>query len=468
MSNSTEYVNINKEVTVAAEADVLVIGGGPSGIGSAIAAARKGAKTVLVERYGFLGGNATASLVGPFMTSYSDDGNTQLIRGIFDELVRRMETMDGAIHPENVRNLSAHAGYRKHGHDHVTPFDPEVMKLVTMEMMEEAGVRLFLHTFLVDVIVENNKVIGVLVASKSGLQIIKAKLVVDCSADGDVAYRAGVPMKTGRISDGLTQPMTLFFRMGNIDDHVIDEYREQHPEEGDRLFAGIIDAARERGEWTVARDKVAMYKSTQNGVWRFNITRIQMLDGTNVEDLTRAELLGRRQVFQLVQFFRKHLPGFENAILIDTAAQVGVRETRRITGEYELTLQDLIEPTAFPDVIALCGYPVDIHNPVGHDGGCTDEFPTANAYEIPYRSLVPIGITNLLVAGRCISATHEALSAVRVMPPCFAMGQAAGISAAICVEQNIMPRDVNTSLLQKELLKQNAYLGPRFTEVSKR
>ncbi|WP_218103799.1 FAD-dependent oxidoreductase [Paenibacillus hemerocallicola] len=465
MTNFAETVNVSRKTAIAAEADVLVVGGGPAGIGAAIAAARKGARTVLVERYGFLGGNATASLVGPFMTSFSDDGQTQLIKGVFDELVRRMERLDGAVHPEKVRNLTAYAGYRKHGHDHVTPFDPEVMKLVAMEMMEEAGVRLFLHTFLVDAIREGDRVAGVLIASKSGLQAIRANVVVDCSADGDVAYRAGVPMKTGRASDGLTQPMTLFFRMANIDDDAVDAYRAEHPEEGERLFAGIIDRKRESGEWTVARDKVAMYKTPQDGVWRFNITRIQQLDGTSVEDLTRAELDGRRQVFQLVRFFRDCLPGFERAILIDTAAQVGVRETRRITGEYELTLDDLIAPTAFPDVIALCGYPVDIHSPTGAGGGCTDEFPTANAYEIPYRSLVPVGLDNLLVAGRCISATHEALSAVRVMPPCFAMGQAAGVAAALCAERGTAPRRVDVNELQSELLKQNAYLGARFAAV---
>lgn len=455
-------MEIRRTAPVAAEADVLVIGGGPAGIGAAIGAARQGAKTILVERYGFLGGNATAGLVGPFMTSFSDDGETQLVRGVFDELVRRMEALDGAVHPERVRKQTAYAGYRRHGHDHVTPFDPEVMKWVTLEMMEEAGVRLLLHTFLVDVIMEGPRIAGVLVANKSGLQIIKADLVVDCSADGDVAFRAGVPMKTGRAADGLTQPMTMFFRMANIDDAEVEEYRRRHPEEGERLFAGIIDEARERGEWTVSRDKVAMYKTPQDGVWRFNITRIQQLDGTNAEHLTQAEREGRRQVFELVRFFRRHLPGFGNAMLIDTAAQVGVRETRRITGEYELTLDDLIGPTAFPDVIALCGYPVDIHSPTGIGGGCTDEFPTANAYEIPYRSLVPVGVDNLLVAGRCISASHEALSAVRVMPPCFAMGQAAGVAAALCRQRGTAPREADTALLQAELLRQQAYLGPRF------
>ncbi|MEW9671154.1 FAD-dependent oxidoreductase [Ammoniphilus sp. 3BR4] len=453
-------IQISPEV-VAGEVDVLVVGGGPAGIGAAIAAARMGVKTALVERYGFLGGNATASLVGPFMTSFSDDGETQLIRGVFDELIRRMEERNGAIHPQSVRKLSAYSGYRSHGHDRVTPFDPEVMKLVTMEMMEEAGVRLFLHTFFVDTIMDGETVKGAIVANKSGLQSIQARIVIDCSADGDVAYRAGVPMKKGRTADGLTQPMTLFFRMANIDDEMIDEYRRQHPEEGERLFAHIIDEAKKTGEWSVARDKVAMYKTPQKGVWRFNISRIQSLDGTNAQDLTKAELEGRRQVFQLVEFFQRRLPGFENAILIDTAAQVGVRETRRITGEYELTLEDLIQPTAFADVIALCGYPVDIHSPTGEGGGCTDEFPTANAYEIPYRSLVPIQVENLLVAGRCISATHEALSAVRVMPPCFAMGQAAGVAAALSCSDHIAPRLVDVHVLKQELLKQNAYLGER-------
>jgi hypothetical protein len=205
-----------------------------------------------------------------------------------------------------------------------------------------------------------------------------------------------------------------------------------------------------------------MYRTLQPGVWRINTSRIQLLDGTKVEDLTRAELEGRRQAFALVAFFRKHLPGFAHCLLLDTAAQVGVRETRRISGEYELTQDDLVTGRDFPDVVALFAYPIDIHSPDGKGGGASESVPIANAYRLPYRILVPQGVDGLLVAGRCVSATHEALGAIRVMPCAFALGQAAGVASALAVKSQVEPRAVEVPALQEALLGQGAYLGPRF------
>ncbi len=355
----SDTLNYSREVPVVHECDVLVVGGGPAGIGAGIAAARAGARTALVERYGFLGGNATAGLVGPFMTSFSGDGEEQLIRGAFDELVRRMAAMGGAIHPSVVRKGSSYSGFIVAGHDHVTPFDPEAVKVVAAEMMQEAGVRLFLHSFFVDPIMDGGRIAGVIVANKSGLQALKARTVVDCSADADVAFRAGVPMRQGRASDGLTQPMTMFFRIANVDNERVHAYVAAHLEDR-RPFAGIVKATRERGEFPIPREGIGMYETPQKGVWRINTTRLQRLDGTRVEDLTRAEIEGRNQVMFLMDFFHKHCPGLENVVLLDTATQIGVRETRRIEGEYTLTEEDLVQGTEFPDVIALCSYPIDI------------------------------------------------------------------------------------------------------------
>ena len=208
-----------------------------------------------------------------------------------------------------------------------------------------------------------------------------------------------------------------------------------------------------------------MYKTLQDGVWRINTTRIQGLDGTDVGDLTKAEIEGHRQVTQLMAFFRKSLPGFENCTLLDTAATIGVRETRRIVGEYTLTLDDLATGRDFPDTIALCGYPVDIHSPDGDgsggSGGGVEDVPTANVYQIPYRCLVPIGCEQLLVAGRSVSSTHEALGAIRVMPPAFAMGQAAGTAAAMSVAEGVSPREIDVARLRVALLADGVYLGDR-------
>jgi hypothetical protein len=460
-----ERISYAKDVPVAAEADVLVVGGGPAGIAAAVSSARNGARTVLVERFGFLGGNATAGLVGPFMTSYSQDGKIQLIKGVFEELVERAEALGGAIHPRGVEGGSEYAGFITYGHHRVTPFDPEAVKLVAAEMCLEAGVDLRLHTFVCDTLVEapstssgQASVAGVLVASKSGLEAIRAKITVDCSADADIAARAGVPFHQGREGDGLTQPMTLFFRVGNIDDEKVIEYVNRMNEY--RPFTSIVKAAHERGEFPIPREAIGVYRTPHPGIWRVNTTRLHQLDGTDVKDLTKAEIEGRRQVMFLMKFFREYCPGFENAMLLDTAAMIGVRETRRIVGEYTLTADDLATGREFDDVIALCGYPIDIHSPTGSGGTMNKEaFECANVYQIPYGCLVPTQADRLLVAGRCVSASHEALGAIRVMPPAFAMGQAAGTAAALAVAEGVEPRNVPVPWLQETLVKSGAYLG---------
>jgi hypothetical protein len=457
-------MHYERDIPVRDAADVLVVGGGPGGIAAALAAARNGARTTLVERFGYLGGNLTAGLVGPCMTSYSLDGSQQLIKGIFEEMVLRMEAQGGAVHPSKIPAGSPYCGFIVYGHDKVTPFDPESVKFVALDMMREAGVSLRFHTFVADTIVEGDAVTGVVAASKSGLEALKAQITIDCSADGDIVARAGGAFEKGRDSDGLMQPMTLFFRVKNVDDAVVEEYVTAHPEDY-RPFAGLVAEAKAKGEFPIPRKGIGIYKTTTPGVWRVNTTRLHSFDGTSADDLTRAEIAGREQVKVLLQFFRKWLPGFSKVELLDTAGMIGVRETRRIVGEYQLTLEDLATSREFEDVIGLCGYPVDIHSPTGDGGGADGELPTANVYQIPYRSLVPRDLDGLLVAGRALSATHEAQAAVRVMPPVFAMGEAAGTAAALAIEWGVQPRAVPVPQLQEMLVRQGAYLGERFATV---
>jgi ribulose 1,5-bisphosphate synthetase/thiazole synthase len=456
--DSSELVEYTRRIPVADPVDVLVVGGGPSGIAAAVAAARTGARTRLIERFGYLGGNLTAGLVGPCMTAFSLDGSEQLIRGVFDELVRRMVDLGQARHPSEIPAGSAYCGFIEYGHDKVTPFEPEAVKVVAEQLCAEAGVELLLHTFVVDVRTEGDAVTGVVCANKSGMSVQPARVVVDCSADGDVAVAAGAKANVGRDSDGRTQPMTLFFRVRGVDDEQVERYIRAHPDDF-RPFASIVAEATEAGRFPAPRRGVGMYRTLRPGVWRINTTRILGLDGTDAHDLTAAELAGRDQVHRLVRFFRAELPGFADCELLDTAATIGVRETRRIVGEYELTLGDLQSGRHFDDVVALCGYPVDIHDPTGAGGGVDDSYGTANAYEIPYRSLVPQGVRQLLVAGRCLSASHEALAAIRVMPPAFATGEAAGAAAALAVRLGVSPRDVPIDELQRRLIAGGAYLG---------
>jgi hypothetical protein len=449
----------SREIPVLDETDVLVAGGGPAGIAAAVAAARSGARTRLVERFGFLGGNLTAGLVGPCMTSYSLDGQEQLIRGVFDEFVRRMEKNGGAMHPSRTHAGDAYAGFIVYGHDKVTPFEPEAAKTTALEMCREAGVELRLHSFVADAVVRDGRVAGVVAVSKSGMEMLPATVTVDCSADGDVAAAAGVPFHYGRDSDGLAQPMTVFFRVGGVDDEAVERYVRAHPDDF-RPFESIVTKAREEGRFPSPRRGVGMYRTLQPGVWRINTTRVLGRNGTDVADLTAGEVEGRDQVQALVTFFRASLPGFKRCELVDTATMIGVRETRRIEGEYRLELSDLQSGRHFDDTIALCAYPVDIHDPTGAGGGVDESAGTANIYEIPYRSLVPRGVDGLLVAGRSISASHEALAAVRVMPPAFAMGEAAGTAASLSVRAGVAPRNVDVAELRHALRSQGAYLGP--------
>ena len=450
------------EIPMFPATDVLVVGSGPSGLAAAIAAARNGASVRLVERFGFLGGNLTAGLVGPCMTSFSLDGKTQLIRGIFDEFVRRMEADGGAVHPSKTRAGSAYAGFMKFGHDAVTPFDPEVAKSTALAMCLESGVQLQLHTFVTDVLREGNVVTGVVGASKGGLAAIPAAVVVDCSGDGDIAAWAGAPFEVGRASDGKVQPMTLFFRVADVDDDEVERYQREHPDEA-FPFESVVRRAKAEGAFRLPRRGIQLFKTMEPGVWRINTTRVLGLDGTNVEDLTRGEIQAREQVSELLRFFRDRVPGMRACRLLDTAATIGVRESRRIVGNYTVSLDDLVRGRHFDDVIAVAGYPVDIHSPTDGNGPFDDGVPvTANAYEIPYSALVPRGLDGVLVSGRCISATHEALAAIRVMPPSFAMGQAAGTAAAIAVRNAVSPREVSVAELQHALADQGAYLGERF------
>ncbi|HXJ83596.1 MAG TPA: FAD-dependent oxidoreductase [Candidatus Methylomirabilis sp.] len=452
-------LRLSWDVPVEERADVLVVGGGSAGIAAATAAARNGARTVLVEKYGFLGGTSTAGLVGPFMTSYSADGREPVIGGIFQEVVDRMAATGGAIDPGKTEGGEKWSAYIKLGHAHVTPVHPEALKVAAMETVVEAGARLMLHTAFVDVIRNErpDHLDGIVVLTKAGLSALPAALVVDCSADADVAVRAGVPTRSGRESDGRMMPATMFFRLGGVDDERVEAFAQEHERlhPGERLYECIVQEARARGQFPVPREYLNIYREPEPGIWRANITRLHDIDGTNPEHLTRAEVEGRRQVMKVLAFMRERCPGLEQARLLEVAAQIGIRETRRIEGLYTLTGEDVLRGARFDDAIARCAYPIDIHDPTGTRGKLVG-LEAAGYYEIPYRCLVPVRVDNLLVAGRCLSATHEAAASARVIPPVYAMGQAAGTAAALCVRERRRPRDLDGGRLRETLRAQGA------------
>jgi len=412
--------------------DVIVVGGGLTGIAAAIAAKRNGVKDVLlIERYGFLGGMATNGLVNPFM-SYFKSGEPyeeeyQLTFGIFQEILDRLIELEGF---KNKRT-----------------FDAEIMKLVLNRMVKEEDIDLLFHTYVADVQKEEENCIhSITVSNKAGLSNIRANMFVDCTGDADIAYMAGVPCKKGRDEDGYSQPMTMCFRIANVD-------RAKMPSR-DKINELYTQAVK-RGEINNPRENVLFFDTMQDDVIHFNTTRVVMKDATNPKELTEAELEVREQCWQMFHFLKKEVDGFQDSYFQVSAPQIGIRESRRIVGKYILTGEDVISGQKFDDSICYSAYCIDIHNPSG-TGTIITQLQKGDYYGIPYRCLLPENIENLLVAGRPISSSHEAHSSLRVMPPCAGMGQAAGTAAALALESGIMPYQVESSLLRKKLIKDDS------------
>ena len=441
------------------EADVVVVGGGPAGIIAAIAAGRQGARTVLIERYGFLGGMSTAALVYPWMTFHTEAGE-QVIRGIPQELVDRLIACGGS--PGHLRDTVGFVST-------VTPYHPELFKVTAIDMLTEAGVKLLLHSFVDEVEVRENRIRSVTLTGKSGRIQVQGSMFVDTSGDADVASLSGAPTRTGRDGDRLTQPMTMKFRMRGVDLNAVKRAMIDNP---DNFYRKTPFADLERipltgiqgfyAEWKAAnlpinRDQVLLFAGPAEDEVLVNCTRVQGLDGTDVEDLTKAEEEGRRQVLMMAEFLQKSVPGFSRASISAVGTQIGIRESRRIDGLYSLTIDDVVSGRKFPDAIARSGYPVDIHDPSGK-GVKAAWIGGDGAYDIPYGCLVAKGIDNLLAAGRCISTTHEALATTRLTPSCMATGQAAGTAAALAALQGTPAAEVDANRLRECLRKDGAFV----------
>ncbi len=444
--------------------DVIVVGGGPAGMCAAISASRGGARVVLIESSGACGGMATRGLVGPFMTCYDRDGEVMIIRGLFEEIVERMVERGFALHPRDVRAGTGYTSWIKVGHDHVTPFEAEGLKLVMDEMLTESGVDILYHTEFLQPVLEGNKICGVIVSSKSGIEEIRGKVVIDCTGDGDVAYRSGVPYEMGNEELGINQPATMFFHICNTDPEKIEAdiqanlhnfYRKDGVNY--RSFHWRVSEAKANGDWTLKRVSIGLFQMPKPDEWCVNTSRLMGVDSTDNKSLTKAEIEGRRQVDEIMNFLRKYVPGCENAKLKASGAYVGIRESRHIAGDYRLTVDDLLSCKVPEDSILLAANSVDVH---GRFGPTSNEYVPINGsyYGIPYRSLIAKGIDGLLLAGRCVSADSTAAGAIRVMPPCMGMGQAAGTAAAMALKNGGSVREVNTDDLRAELKAAGAYL----------
>lgn len=422
--------------------NLLVAGGGLSGVAAAVSAAREGLSVLLIEKSGSLGGAINNNLVFPFMpTKTTINGEkVDLSAGIFDEMRER--------HYKKYEEISGCSG--EMSLERYCIFSPEDFKFILDDMVEEAGVDMLFDARVFETVCENEEIKSVKVATKSGALEIEADFFIDTTGDGDLFYLAGCEYQLGRESDGLCQPMTTCFRMSNVD---IALYKEEVSE-----LQKKYKELKEKGEIKNPRENILVFFGMGEGILHFNSTRIIKCDPTNPFEMSKAEIQARKQVFELVKFLKENSKAFKDSSIISIANHIGVRESRKLKGVHLLTVEELKDCTKFEDSIACGNYDVDIHNPTG-SGTSHYYFKPGEYYTIPYRSLLPKEYKNLIVAGRCISATHQAQASVRIMPICACMGEAAGIAAATAKKTGKNAHNVDIKEIQKKLRGKKAVIS---------
>ncbi|MDI6786248.1 MAG: FAD-dependent oxidoreductase [bacterium] len=399
-----------KRIPALVETEVLVVGGGVAGIAAAIACARSGIKTILVERYGYLGGMATGGLV--LSMEGFGDGEKQVIKGVAAEIV---ECLSGAKE------------FNRYSNGFDGTFDPEALKYIALKLLLNAGVKLLFHAYFTDAIVNRDKIEGIIISTKLGPKAILSKAVIDATGDGDVFAFSGALYEKGLKGIGLN------FRLGNVDLDLADKFRKENQKEYEKLNRKLA------GEGGF---EPHVYPTVKKGiVWWNNMLSPE--DGLNVEALSKMEILLREKINTTLKFMKNNFPGFKDAYLIDTSPQLGIRETRRLIGEYVLTEKDVLKGKRFSDAVVHAGY-------LGKIGV---------GYDIPYRCLLPKNIEGLVVAGRCISVDHYTQDAIRIIANCFAIGEAAGYAATISIKEKTSLHDLNTEELKKLLIANDIFLN---------
>lgn len=423
-----ETVSYTREIPVYKRFDVIVCGAGPAGICAAVAAARQGAKVALLERYGVPGGNLTCGHVGPILGMVGK-GTMR------DELMALLEV------PDN--DMIGRVG---------VAHDMQRAKTVLTEFIHHENIEVYLQTMAADALVEDHRVTGVVISTKEGLLALEGKVVVDATGDGDVAAFAGCQIEKGR-EDGLMQPVTLEFTLDNVDEDrgVICIGDVDDVEFNGQRFLDYCKQCAQKGMLPEHLAAVRLHPTVHKGERQVNTTQANGVDSTKIEDLYPAELALRGQIDTLIRFFRENLPGYENCKYIASGTTTGVRESRRVVGEYLITAEELAAGKRFDDVVVhKAEFIVDIHNPAGA-GQAEEKIQYVVPYDLPYGCFVPKGVDGLMTAGRCISGTHRAHASYRVMSICMAMGQAVGVAAALCARQGCQPRELDVKALQKEL-----------------
>ena len=425
--------------------DVLVAGGGVGGIAAAVSSARLGQSTMLIESGGFLGGTATKGLVGPFMTCYDSKGREVIIRGFFAEFVDAMIKDGGAVSYLDCPGGNSHSGYRTVGHIGVTPFDIESFKRVAESLCIDSGVKLLYHEQLIGCETNGRRITGIYVATVRGIERISAKMFIDATGSATLAKMAGA--ETFRPDE--VQTASTFFRIEGVDKKLLNEHMRTHTEMRGRYYMDEIVESRLRGEFPCGTRKLRIFEEP-NGFWSVNMAQEdEEVNEFDPEAVTAAEISQRKQIPKIIGFLRKTVPALRNIKLVDSAADIGIRESRRIVGRHLFCLEDIKAHTKFPDRIAVCANSIDIHkrdqvNYTPHDGG---------NYYVPLSCLLSKNIDNLLAAGKCISTDRHAHAAIRVMPPCMAVGEAAGICAALAAKDGVI------HYVQEIIVKNGGFIG---------
>ncbi len=420
--------------------DVAVIGGGVGGCAAAIAAARRGLHVTLFEKGVTLGGLATNGYVPQVA------GN---IEGICLEFCQKLDEAGQLLQRGDVdyyRNPS---------------FEPEWGKLILESMVVSSGARIMYDAACVDVeMADENTIRRCVFHTKQGKIAVTARIFIDATGDGDVAFRAGAPCELGDPArSGVMQPATTFFRICCLPEAAVEAVRAQYPQDG-LCFKTLVAKARAEGRWTLPRPHINIYRGVKDGEWFVNVSRLNGVDATDPDSLSAAETEGRRQVREILDFLHDYVPGAEGVRLMSLPATVGIRESRHVLGEYRLDRDDVLEGRVPDDSIMLCSNSIDWHSG-GKDAAGTLylEVRDGDFYGVPYRCLVPRKVENLLVAGRCVSASAAAAAAIRVMPPCMAMGQAAGTAAALALQSDKTPRALDAATLVATLKSDGVYFG---------
>lgn len=443
----TTVMEPSRQTPVWGSYDVAVLGGGPAGIAAATAAAKTGQSTLLIEGYGFLGGMGTAAGVTNFCGLHANVHGRiqQVVHGVVDDLLARMRALGGLNEPHVIfgDKIAAQA------------YDNAAFKVAADGLVLDSGAQLLFHAQAVGVLMNSpHEISALLIETKSGRYAVQAKTFIDCSGDGDLAAQVGVPFEKGTSGHDMMYPSTMF-RVNGVDPvRAGDAYNH---------FGRLMDEAEKLGRKFPRKTPIIRPQKNPTE-WRANVTQLANaaggpVDGTDAAQLSDAEVQGRRQIVDFFQFLRESTPGFEQSYILEIAPQVGIRETRRVLGEYQLTEADVLQCASFDDTIGVNGWMIEEHV-AGNIAFKWQDIPHCRGFNhLPYRMLLPLHVDNLLMAGRCASMTHMGQSAARVSGGCFVMGQAAGTAAALAIQANVRPRDLNVTALQTRLEADGAYLG---------